>query len=81
MDYDLFDLIGNVGVAIIVLCYLALQLERMRSTDLSYSLLNAVGAMLILISLTERFNLSAVIIEIFWIAISVIGIAKALRAR
>jgi len=64
-----------------VLCYLALQLERMRSTDLSYSLLNAVGAVLILISLTERFNLSAVIIEIFWIAISVIGIAKALRAR
>jgi len=64
-----------------VLCYLGLQLERMRSTDLSYSLLNAVGAVLILISLTERFNLSAVIIEIFWIAISVIGIAKALRSR
>jgi len=81
MNYDLFDLIGNFGVVIIVLCYLGLQLERMRSTDLSYSLLNAAGAVLILISLTENFNLSAVIIEIFWIAISVIGIAKALRAR
>jgi uncharacterized membrane protein YfcA len=81
MNYDLFDLTGNFGVVIIVLCYLGLQLERMRSTDLSYSLLNAAGAVLILISLTENFNLSAVIIEIFWIAISVIGIAKALRAR
>jgi len=81
MNYDLFDLIGNLGVALIVLCYLGLQLERVRSTDLSYSVLNAAGAMLILISLTENFNLSAVIIEVFWIAISVIGIAKALRAR
>ncbi len=81
MRYNLFDLIGNLGVAVIVICYLALQLERMRSTDLSYSVLNAAGAILILISLTENFNLSAVVIEVFWIAISAIGVARALRAR
>ena len=81
MSYGVFDLIGNLGVAVIVLCYLALQLERMHSSDLHYSVLNAVGALLILVSLSKDFNLSAAIIEVFWIAISAIGITRALRAR
>jgi len=81
MSYGVFDLIGNLGVAVIVLCYLALQLEKMHSSELRYSVLNAVGALLILVSLSKDFNLSAAIIEVFWIAISAIGITRALRAR
>ena len=81
MNYDLFDLVGNVGVALIVLAYLALQIERISARDLSYSVLNAVGAGLILVSLRSDFNLSAAIIEVFWIGISLIGIFKAARAR
>ncbi len=81
MNYDLFDLVGNVGVGLIVLAYLALQIERMSARDLSYSVLNAVGAGLILVSLSSDFNLSAAIIEVFWIGISLIGIFKAARAR
>ncbi len=81
MKYDLFDLVGNVGVGLIILAYLALQIERMSARDLSYSVLNAVGAGLILVSLSSDFNLSAAIIEVFWIGISLIGIFKAARAR
>jgi len=81
MNYDLFDLVGNVGVGLIILAYLALQIERMSARDLSYSVLNAVGAGLILVSLSSDFNLSAAIIEVFWIGISLIGIFKAARAR
>ena len=81
MNYDLFDLVGNVGVALIVLAYLALQIERISARDLSYSVLNAVGAGLILVSLSSDFNLSAAIIEVFWIGISLIGIFKAARTR
>ena len=81
MNYDLFDLVGNVGVALIVFAYLALQIERVSPRDLSYSVLNAVGAGLILVSLSSDFNLSAAIIEVFWIGISLIGIFKAARAR
>jgi len=76
MSYGLHDLAGNIGVAIIVGTYLALQLERIRSTTLSYSLLNAVGAALIAVSLLFRFNLSAFVIEVFWIAISLVGVAR-----
>ena len=81
MSYGLHDLVGNVGVAIIVGTYLALQLERLASTALSYSVLNAVGAALIAASLLFRFNLSAFVIEAFWIAISLVGVARWWRAR
>lgn len=81
MNYEWHDLIGNLGVVLIIGTYLLLQLERMRSTSLSYSILNGTGALLILVSLTQAFNLSSFIIEICWLAISGIGIAGALRRR
>ena len=81
MTYEWHDLVGNLGVALIIGTYLLLQLERMRSTALSYSLLNGAGAVLILISLTQAFNLSSFIIEICWLVISGIGIAGSLRRR
>lgn len=81
MNYEWHDLIGNLGVLLIIGTYLLLQLERMPSTSLLYSLLNGAGALLILISLTQAFNLSSFIIEICWLVISGIGIAGALRRR
>jgi hypothetical protein len=81
MDYAWHDLAGNMGVAMIVGTYLALQLERIRSTALAYSVLNAVGAALIAVSLLVDFNLSAFLIEVFWVAISLIGIQRWWRAR
>ncbi len=74
MAYGWSDLVGNVGVALIILAYLGLQLERLDGRGLPYSLANAVGAALILVSLYHDFNLSAFVIEIFWIVISLIGV-------
>jgi len=79
MNYDVFDLLGNIGVALILAMYLSLQAERVTADALIYSALNALGAGLILISLYFKFNLSAFIIEIFWLGISVFGIGKSLR--
>lgn len=65
-----------------VLGYLLLQAEKIRSSDLSYSLMNAFGALLVVISLLYRFNLSAFLVEAFWFAISMYGLIKfAGRAR
>jgi hypothetical protein len=72
----LFDVVGIIGVAIIILTYLLLQLQRIRSDQLSYSLLNGVGAALILISLYYDFNLPSVVVEVFWLVISVFGITR-----
>jgi hypothetical protein len=81
MNYGLMDLVGNTGVLMLMLTYLALQLGRIKSADLSYSVLNAVGASLIVASLVVDFNLSALLIEVFWVLISFIGIGRHLRLK
>ena len=76
MQYAWYDLVGSIGVAIIILTYVALQLEKIRSERLLYSVLNAAGACLIIISLFYNFNFPAFIVEFFWLLISLFGIAK-----
>ncbi len=78
MEYH--DIIGAIGVALVVLMYLLLQSGRMAATNPHFSLWNAVGSMLILISLFHAFNFSAVLIEVFWLAISIYGFARSWRA-
>jgi hypothetical protein len=76
MQYAWYDFAGNVGVALMVIGYLLLQAEKLRSTDLSYSLMNGAGALLVVISLFYRFNLSAFLVEVFWLLISVYGLIR-----
>jgi len=81
LDYSWFDLIGNVGVLLMVVAYLLLQLEKLSGSALSYLLLNAAGAVLVMISLMFRFNLSAFLMEAFWLLISLYGLAKPLLSK
>ncbi|HYE71988.1 MAG TPA: hypothetical protein VEF04_01605 [Blastocatellia bacterium] len=81
MKYRWYDFVGSVGVGILVVTYLLLQLNKLESRDLAYSLLNALGAGLIAVSLLYAFNLSAFIIELFWILISLIGIIRHFTGR
>jgi multisubunit Na+/H+ antiporter MnhB subunit len=76
MQYAWFDIIGSVGVGLIILTYILLQVEKVRSTDLVYSLANGVGAVLILISLYYSFNFPSFIVEFFWLLISLFGVGK-----
>jgi hypothetical protein len=78
LDYSWFDLLGNIGVLLMVVAYLLLQLEKLSSSATSYLLLNTVGAILVIISLTFRFNLSAFLMEAFWLLISLYGLMKPL---
>lgn len=75
----LFDLIGMLGVAMILTTYTLIQLERIDARSVSYSLINALGAGLILVSLTVDFNLSAFVIESCWLLISIFGIYSSFR--
>lgn len=81
MNYGLMDFVGNIGVLMLMFTYLALQLDKIKSADLSYSVLNAVGASLIVASLIVDFNLSALLMEVFWVLISFIGIGRHLRLK
>jgi hypothetical protein len=81
MNYGLLDLVGNIGVLILMVTYLLLQLNKIRSDDLMYSLLNAAGASLIVVSLLVNFNLSALLMEVFWVLISFVGIYRHFRLK
>ncbi len=70
----LFDVIGMLGVSMILVSYALVQMNRINVKNINYSIVNAVGAGLILISLTVDFNLSAVVIESCWLLISIVGI-------
>src|SRR5262245_58763492 len=71
-----YDLAGSAGVVLIVAAFLFLQLERVASNSLLYLSANALGAALILLSLFFEFNLSAFLMEAFWLAISLLGLAR-----
>jgi hypothetical protein len=81
MDYQWHDLVGNLGVALILLCYFMAQTGRMTMATPSYSLLNGLGALLILVSLIYNFNLSSFLIEIAWLAISGYGLVRWYRMK
>lgn len=81
MDYSLFDFAGNIGVLMMVIAYLLLQVDKLASSSITYLLLNAAGAVLVMISLWFRFNLSAFLMEAFWLLISLFGLGKSLVAR
>ncbi len=76
MSYAWYDILGTVGVATIVVAYVLLQIGRLRSEQIAYSLLNAVGASLILVSLYFSFNFPSFVVEFFWLLISLFGIGK-----
>ena len=76
MSYAWYDIVGTVGVAVIVITYILLQIEKIRSEQLLYSVLNAAGASLILVSLYFDFNFPSLVVEFFWLLISLFGIGK-----
>lgn len=76
MTLEWYDIVGTTGVMLIVVSYFLLQVGRVEALSPLYSWLNLVGAVMILISLLYTFNFSSFVIEIFWILISVIGLAR-----
>ena len=69
-----FQLIGIAGFIFYMLSYGLLQLGRISGQSYVYILLNMTAAFLVLISLVEQFNLASVLIQLTWIAISIIGL-------
>lgn len=79
--FSFTDAVGILGAGLIVAAYFLLQVGRLDFDSLSFSVVNGAGAGGIIYSLLYDFNLSAFAIEIFWLAISLYGIFRALRLR
>ncbi|MFT7219661.1 MAG: paired small multidrug resistance pump [Candidatus Azotimanducaceae bacterium] len=81
MEYEWHDLAGNVGVFCVLVTYALLQFERLSARGVIYSALNALGAGLIALSLIVDFNLSAFVLEVAWLALSLIGLLRVMQKR
>jgi len=77
----LYDFIGVCGVSLIVITYGLVQTDRLSVKNIYYSLANALGAFLIIISLLVDFNLSAFLMEFFWLIFSLAGIYKYMKTE
>ena len=81
LQLEWHEYVGLIGVVLCLLAYFGLQAGRLRGDGLVFQLTNIVGAGGIVVSLFYHFNLSAMVIEIAWIAISVYGIVRSAKLR
>ena len=75
-DVGISDVIGLIGVALLITTYALLQFDRIDPKGFWYSFNNMVVAILVTVSLVYSFNLASMVIEIFWFSLSLYGIRK-----
>ena len=81
LDFTIPEILGLIGVASILLAYALLQAGAWTQRNRAYSLVNAVGAGLILFSLAFDPNVPAIAIETCWLLISLFGLWRHRRSR
>lgn len=74
--FAIHDVAGVVGSVIVIVAYFATQIGWFTVNDPRFAWANLAGAVLIIFSLLMDFNLAAFIMEIFWILISLFGLAR-----
>ena len=78
---DLYAATGVVGAVIVMVAYFGTQAGSLRADDPRFAIANLAGAALIMISLYAAWNLPAFIMEVFWILISLYGLARYYRGK
>lgn len=76
MEIAFHDIVGTIGVIMIVGAFFLLQIQKVDSNSAFYSLFNGVGAALILYSLCFEFNLASFVLEFFWLIASIVGLLR-----
>ena len=69
-----YEFIGIAGFLVYVLSFFAVQLSLLDGNSSQYAVLNIFAAFLVLVSLSEAFNLASAMIQISWIAIGLVGL-------
>ena len=60
------DIIGLSGVALLIITYALLQLDKIDPKGFWYSFNNLIVAVLVTVSLIYTPNLASIVIEVFW---------------
>lgn len=81
MGLDPFTMCGIVGAGCFIIAYFATVQGWWSVRDWRFPAANLLGALLMLVSLCDQWNLPSVVIECFWAMISLYGLARSLRGR
>ncbi|WP_255505353.1 CBU_0592 family membrane protein [Alkalisalibacterium limincola] len=81
MGMQWHDFVGLAGVAFVVGAFFLLQADKLGAHSIGYQLANLFGALFILLSLYYAPNLSAILLQLVWIAISLFGLVRGFRLR
>ncbi len=77
MSLDLANVIGLLGSGLMIAAYAYSNIARELSFKL-FNLLNLIGALLLIASLTVHFNIASMALEVVWAFIALVGLGKAL---
>ena len=80
IDLDIYTLVGFVGMACIIAAY-AYMTGKDEPNPFILHGTNLAGAALLTVSLLVHTNWPSLVLEGFWAAIAIWGLAKAVRAR
>lgn len=80
MSIDLADVVGLIGSALMVVAYAYSNMAKSLNF-VFFNLLNLIGSLLLIWSLTEHFNLASMMLEIVWAAIALLGLGNAIRKK
>lgn len=70
------DIIGLMGVTLLITTYGLLQFDCIDPKGFWYSFNNMIVAILVTVSLIYSFNLASMVIEVFWFTLSVYGLFR-----
>jgi hypothetical protein len=79
MNIDLYaisDIVGMIGVMLIIVSFLLLQTEKLKPDSTLYLNFNLLGSLSLLFSLYFNWNLASVVIECLWLIITAYGIVR-----
>lgn len=75
---NIYNVIGWVGALLIIIAYLLVSFGYVAATNLWYQVINLVGAVGIVLSSYRKKDMQPVVLNIFWILISLLAITKLL---
>jgi hypothetical protein len=65
VNFNWYDISGLCGVAAYIGAYFSVQVGRLKPDSRTYSVLNLIGPLLVLVSLTDAFNLASFVAQSF----------------
>ncbi len=77
---DAADIFGAIGSILILLAFAYVNVLK-RAPDITFNVINLIGAGSLAISLYINFNLPVLMLEVTWMAIAIYGIVSIMRGK